>query len=591
MSFNARSFRNSGRALLVVAAALLACACAPEPPAAGGVPHGAVPRAPEANPPIRPLVTIVVDQMGAWVAEERWPLLPGDGGFARLRREGTIVRELRFAHAVTDTAPGHSALYTGAVPRASGIWINDVLDAHGKKAAVLRDERTSLVGVDGPIAGTAGSSLAALDVPTVADGLRAAHPDALIVSLSLKDRGALFGGGRRPTASLWFDVKSAQMVSSTAVCSAFPPWAKALGSPAAIARTRSEVWRPLDPRWDEEHAATADPQEGEGDAAGLGVTFPHALASAEPLGRAFRTTPMADDLLLALALAAVDAEYRPGRPTLLALSLSANDYIGHTFGPDSWEAWDELTRLDGALGRFFAELDRRFGKNDYDVLLTGDHGVTTMPEAVTSARARPWCAGATPTHDRWGRACGAVTRLMPESLGRELEEVAVRAVGDGQWVLGFDDPYVILTPAARALPAPKVGVLKEALALALRAHPEVAQVIDVSTLPEICPPQDDESIAALVCRSTSKGSGDLYVVTRPGSFFDPDVVPGKGTSHGTPYLYDRAVPLAVRAPGRVPARAIIDAPVGFGAFARTASALLGIPPPRAAEGARDLTTR
>jgi hypothetical protein len=492
---------------------------------------------------------------------------------------------------VTDTAPGHCALYTGAVPRASGIWINDVLDAHGKKVSLLRDEGTSLVGVDGPIAGTTASSLAALAVPTVADDLRAAHADALIVSLSLKDRGALFAGGRRPTAAVWFDVKSAQMVSSTAIGGGLPPWVRGLGSQAAIARSRSEVWRPLDPQWDEAHAATADQQDGEGDAAGLGVTFPHTLATAEPLGRAFRTTPMADQLVLALAVAAVDAEYRPGRPTLLALSLSANDYIGHTFGPDSWEAWDELARLDAALGRFFSELDKRFGKDGYDVLLTGDHGVTTMPEAVASARSRPWCSGASPAKDRWGRACGAVERVMPESLGRDLEEVAIRTAGAGQWVLGVDDPYVILTEAARALPTPQLAALKDALSASLQARHYVAQVIDVSRLPAVCPPQDDESVVALACRSTVKGGGDLLVITRPGSFFDPDVVQGKGTSHGTPYLYDRAVPLAVWAPGRVPANAVIDAPVGFGAFARTASSLLGIPPPRAAEGARDLTTR
>ena len=55
------------------------------------------------------------------MADERWPALPSDGGFARLQREGLYVRELRFAHAVTETAPGHAALYTGAVPRATGI--------------------------------------------------------------------------------------------------------------------------------------------------------------------------------------------------------------------------------------------------------------------------------------------------------------------------------------------------------------------------------------------------------------------------------------------------------------------------------------
>jgi len=569
---------------------LLVAACASNPGAATA--PAQVSAAPPREHSFRPVVTIVVDQMAAWIAEERWPLLPADGGFARLRREGTFVTSMRYAHAVTDTAPGHSALYTGAVPRASGICINEVPDGKGGLASILRDERTELVGAGGVLPGQAGSSLAVLQVETVADRLRAAHPDAFIVSLSLKDRGALFGGGRRPTASLWLDVKSAQMVTSTAFAEKLPAWAVPLGSAEALEQRRTLVWRPLDPRWVEAHAATGDAQDGEGDAAGLGITFPHSLAGTAPYGRALRTSPSGDDLLLDLALASLDAERpRAGtRPTLLAISLSPNDYIGHTFGPDSWEAWDELARLDASLARFFAGLDARFGKDGYDVLLSADHGVTTMPEATTTPAARPWCAHPDKP-DRWGRPCGPAARVLPAALTRELREVARGALGSGDWVAEVNDPYVFLTPAARALPPAQVTALKDALASSLRAHAEIAEVFDVPALPSPCPPEQDESIGALVCRSTSKASGDLYVVTRPGSFFDPNVVVGKGTSHGTPYLYDRTVPFVARAPGQIPAGKVIDTPVAFEAFARTAATLLGIDPPAPARSAVDLATR
>ena len=76
-------------------------------------------------------------------------------------------------------------------------------------------------------------------------------------------------------------------------------------------------------------------------------------------------------------------------------------------------------------------------------------------------------------------------------------------------------------------------------------------------------------------------AGDFYLVAAPGTFFDPDLAEGRGTNHGSPYLYDRAVPLIVRAPGRVPAGMTVTQPTSFATFARTAASLLAIPEPRA----------
>src|SRR5258708_23712211 len=42
---------------------------------------------PRPGPAPHVLITIVVDQMAAWMAETRWPQLPASGGVARLPRE------------------------------------------------------------------------------------------------------------------------------------------------------------------------------------------------------------------------------------------------------------------------------------------------------------------------------------------------------------------------------------------------------------------------------------------------------------------------------------------------------------------------
>jgi len=515
-------------------------------------------------------VAIVVDQEAAWIADERWPSLPPDGGFARLRREGTYAREMRYAHAVTDTAPGHAALYTGLPPRGSGVWGNDVFDAKGEKVSILVDPSTHVVTSDGVIA-KAGSSMRPTFAPTVADRFREVYADALIASISLKDRGAIFAGGRRPTAAIWFDKGLDRFVTSDVFSARLPTWASSV-DPAGLRANPRELdasWDLLDPAWVHTHAATPDDQPGEGELGGLPITFPHDVAHAPSHAEAFRGSPFADDAVLALALAAIDAEHAGDRPTLIAVSLSANDYVGHAFGPDSWEAWDELRRLDASLARFFSALDVRFGANGWSAILSGDHGVTTMPEVANGVPgARPWCApGAKP--DRWQRSCEHVGRLMPNDLAREL----------GTAVKGVIDPYVYLTPSTLGLPEPDATKLRGVLGDVLHLHPEVDRVIDTRSLPASCPPESDQSIDALVCRSFVPGeSGDLYVVTKRGSFFDPDVVVGKGTSHGSPYLFDRTVPLLVRAPGKAAPGRVIDDPISFRAFARTLSTLLGVEP-------------
>ena len=528
------------------------------------------------------LVTIVVDQLAAWMADERWAALPSDGGFARLQREGLYVREMRFAHSNTETAPGHAALFTGAVPRTNGIVSNDVLGAEGKKASALLDPSTRMVpaGGPGPIDKKA-SSLAALRVDTLADALVAARPGAEVYSFSLKDRGALFGGGRHPKVVLWLDTEGGTLVTSTAFANTVPAWVVPFADHAAVERAFAPAWEPLDAGWLAAQSVTSDDQDGEGDYLGMGTTFPHRATSA----KAMRATPAGDRLLLELARAAAThaSETAAGRPVWIAVSLSSHDYVNHVFGPGSWESWDELRRLDRGLAELFAALDALVGPAGYAVMLTGDHGSSPLPEISRAGKA-PWCrrgAGG----DYWQRACGRGSRLDAGDIARRLDES--RAL-----VAGVVDPFVYLTARGKALPAGERADLQHRIEALFKAG-ELAQVVDVRATPATYPPPSDDSLAALTCRTMRPDqAGDFYLVQAPGTSFDPDLAAGKGTNHGSPYLYDRAVPLLVRAPGRVPAGATRTAPTSFITFARTAASLLGIPelPAFADSDAPDLTS-
>jgi hypothetical protein len=84
-----------------------------------------------------------------WVAEARLEKLPPGGGFARLRSEGTWVKRCEYTYAVTETAPGHAALFTGKTPRQTGIVGNKVWRGDlGKAASLLEDKDTKLISFD-----------------------------------------------------------------------------------------------------------------------------------------------------------------------------------------------------------------------------------------------------------------------------------------------------------------------------------------------------------------------------------------------------------------------------------------------------------
>ena len=329
----------------------------------------------------------------------------------------------------------------------------------------------------------------------------------------------------------------------------------------------AQPWEPLDAGWLAAQSATRDDQEGEGDYQGMGTTFPHRAPSA----KAMRATPAGDRLLLELARAAAAhaAETAAGRPVLIAVSLSSHDYVNHVFGPGSWESWDELRRLDRGLAELLAALDTLAGPGGYAVMLTGDHGSNPLPEIERSGKAA-WCRSGAAA-DYWQRACGRGSRLNAADIARKLDEPRTL-------IAGIIDPFVYLTDRGRALPPVEREALRKKIEVSFAGSGDIAQVMDVRTAPATCPPSSEESLAALTCRSVRLDqAGDFYLVAAPGTFFDPDLAAGRGTNHGSPYLYDRAVPLIVRAPGRVPAGMTVTQPTSFATFARTAASLLAHP--------------
>src|SRR5262249_48957652 len=148
-----------------------------------------------------------------------------------------------------------------------------------------------------------------------------------------------------------------------------------------------------------------------GDFEGLGLAFPHPIRTVRGLG----ATPLANDLLAELALdgMAATAMGKDEVPDLRAISFSANDFIGHVFGPDSRAAGDAMGWLVRPVAHLLGALDQRVGAGRYTVVLTSDHGGAGLPEK----------AGGGPTQP--------VRMARDTDLAGQIEQAVTRAMGPG----------------------------------------------------------------------------------------------------------------------------------------------------------------
>jgi arylsulfatase A-like enzyme len=485
------------------------------------------------------VLLLVVDQLARGRLDASLP-----GGLGRLLREGRVFADATLTHAVTETCPGHAAISLGLEPGHAGIPSN-VLFLEGRPAYCVEGESPALLRAD-----------------ALADWVRAGGGRA--VAISEKDRAAIVLGGKQPDVALWLDPSAGFTAGPRA---APPPWLARFDAAHGLAPFDGarfpERWshRRDDPR--------ALPDDTPSEDARWSRTSPHPVRGptlAETVRRMLHT-PFADGLTLDLARAAVDAERlgRRGAPDLLAVSLSANDYIGHAYGPDSQEAAAALRELDRQVGAFLAFLEARVPRGRLLVVLTADHGVSPIPEVAEAL-------GVSECRVPGSRISG---RGLAARIGAEAQ--AACGLPDAPEVGWDGDSAFALPPAAwSACRAPRGQVLA-AVAARLALEPGI---VKAWTAPDLAAGMPCAGACALFRASHDPDrSGDWIVQTDAHCLLSSE---RSGTGHGSPYAYDRAVPVvfwgAGVAPGTVRglARTIDVAP--------TIAARLGLTPGHAVDG-------
>jgi len=331
----------------------------------------------------RLVVGIVVDQM-RWDYLERFaPLFKANGGFNRMMNQGFSNDNCQIGYTPSVTACGHTGIYTGTVPAIHGITGNAWYDAQLKRTVYCSEDRS----VDG--VGAAGASDGKMSpknmlTTSIADELRmSSNFKSKVIGIALKDRGAILPAGHSANGAYWFDAKSGNFITSTYYFKELPNWVKQFNDRQIPDSLMKLGWKKSLADADYLHYATADEKNYESKPFGANQTkLPYDLTRAanEGFGK-LSTTPWGNTLTVELAKAAVLAEDlgKDAVTDMLAVSFSSPDYVGHSFGPNSWEIVDNYIKLDEELGRMFDFLDATVGKGKYTAFLSADHAVAHVP--------------------------------------------------------------------------------------------------------------------------------------------------------------------------------------------------------------------
>ena len=156
------------------------------------------------------VVGMVVDQM-RWDFLYRYYDRYSKGGFKRLINEGFSAENTLIPYTPTVTACGHASIYTGTVPAINGIIGNNWFDPQiGRDVYCVEDKNVKTVGSNS-IEGL--MSPKNLMVTTITDELRmATNFRSKVISISIKDRGAILPGGHTANGSFWYDDVSGNFI-------------------------------------------------------------------------------------------------------------------------------------------------------------------------------------------------------------------------------------------------------------------------------------------------------------------------------------------------------------------------------------------
>lgn len=273
------------------------------------------------------------------------------GGLRTLSEEA-YQTSVAFPHLVYGGNETTATLMTGLTPDKHGYTMDSYFLRRDRQLhAMLEDEQAKGIGTSLQL------SPRALLGRTLSDRLRLLSPKAKIYAVGIYPETTILMAGHTANACCWLDAEQKQWVATTAYSEGLPAAAFEQNTSGRIATLAARQWTP---RMD--IPAYAHPTERERK---KGFSY--------EVGQVLRRAPEANTLVIELALALQKSENMgtDQTPDMLLLQLNSLSPQAVSDHIQSAEHEDMYLRLNQDLGFLMEQLDRRIGRENYQLLVVG----------------------------------------------------------------------------------------------------------------------------------------------------------------------------------------------------------------------------
>ena len=521
----------------------------------------------------RLVLLIVVDQF-RYDYLDRFQDLYGESGLKRLQRDGASWLEANYDHMPTYTAPGHATMLTGTWPSETGIVGNDWPNRDTGTLVTSVSESDPNIKLLGGNVNERASSPRRLMASTVGDQLRMMTNDrSKVIGISIKDRSAILPAGRHASAAYWFSTASGSMVSSSYYFDQVPAWVTSFNNTRPADQYFRKTWDRLikdESVYVKYAGQDSPPWEDILNAPGDTNAFPHVITggATQPNSSFYNAldySPFSNDMLLSFAQQAIINEGlgKDEDTDVLTLSFSANDYVGHRYGPYSQEMMDITLRTDQQIAALLDFVNARVGLQNTLVVFTADHGVAPIPEhavAMGLIGERIFTDGI--MKYMGGRIqSGDVLRAMREAIrerfnrrneSKDTTADYIQSFKDGEReVVGFRNGNLYFNRAALRRDGIPVEEIERVAGEAAMTVTGISRYFTRTQLERGAISPADPVARRVFHGFYPRRSGDVIVVYEPFKYLIEYPITA---THGSPYSYDTHVPLIIMGGGLTPGR-------------------------------------